>query len=58
MINPIQLIREADLLSRRWRGQRDVYGKLVKRYYQLVSTVALRLGQCDGWSAGLAITQR
>jgi len=44
MMNPIQPILEADLLSRSQRGDRAAYGELVKRYCRLVSTVALRLG--------------
>ena len=44
MMNPVQPILEADLLSRSQQGDRAAYGELVKRYYRLVSTVALRLG--------------
>jgi RNA polymerase sigma-70 factor (ECF subfamily) len=44
MMNDLQPILEADLLGRSQQGDRTAYGELVKRYYRLVSTVALRLG--------------
>ena len=43
-MNHIQPLLEVDLLARSQRGDQAAYGELVKRYYQLVITVAARTG--------------
>ena len=43
-MNDIRAGLEAELLSRSQQGDQAAYGELVKRYYRLVTTVALRLG--------------